>query len=89
MAVVAQFKIIPQSLKWGMKLNNLKTVEYMGQCKDPYGFEFKQTCPIIFGIRKNNGILVIEESKFGKLGVTKKLFEFLWIHFTGSCLLRI
>lgn len=30
MAVVAQFKIIPQSLKWGMKLNNLKTVEYMG-----------------------------------------------------------
>jgi len=32
---------------------------------------------------------VIEESKFGKLGVTKKLFEFLWIHFTGSCLLRI
>jgi len=27
---VTEFKIIPQSSKWGMKLNNLRTVEYIG-----------------------------------------------------------
>jgi hypothetical protein len=29
-AVVTEFKIIPQSSKCGMKLNNLRTVEYLG-----------------------------------------------------------